>query len=217
MLARDAAQRALLRFLAATAAAGVVAVVSQQQLVAAALPVFRAWLGCIDDTYRTLDLSVVDVDGELVVQRVATPAHPHAMGGQVVYADSRTRLTSQAAAGLVLQPLVLAVGLLVVWPWRSAAELALRFAVTTPLMLMVVLLDVPMMLYGVMWYQEISLLDPNRFSPLAYWADLMNAGARLVLTVVAVTLATLAASAHSFTLTPLLGRASEFARPIERR
>lgn len=194
-LARDAALRALVRFLAATAAAGTVAVVSQQQLVAAALPVFRAWLGYIDDTYRTLDLSVVNIDGELVAQRVATPAHAHVMGDAIVYPNPATRLISRIAAGVVLEPLVLALGLLVAWPWRSAAELALRFVVATPLTLTVVLLDAPTVLYGFTWHQEMSLLDPHHFSPLASWAIMMNAGGRFVLTVVATALATLAASA----------------------
>ena len=192
-LTRDPTLRALIRFLAAAAVAGTVAVVAQDRLVAALMPAFREWLGWIDDTYRTLDLSVTDVDGEFVVQRVATLARPHAIGERVVYPEADARLVSRAAAGLVLQPLVLAVGLLVAWPWRSAAELAIRFAVATPLTLMVVLLDVPMLLYGSLWYQEISMLDPGRFSPVAYWADIMNAGGRFVLTVVATALAILTA------------------------
>ena len=187
--ARDFALRALARFLAAATVAGIVAVVWQQQLVAAAMPAFRAWLGTIDDTYRTLDLSVVNVNGELVVQRIATLARPHPVGEAIAYADADTRLTSRAEAGLVLQPLVLAVALLIAWPWRGAAELAARFALATPLTLAVALLDVPMMLYGFMWYQEISVLDPDRFSPLVCWADIMNAGGRFTLTVVACSIA----------------------------
>jgi hypothetical protein len=185
MLTRDAALRALARFLAAATVAGSIAVVWQQQLVTAAMPALRAWLGCVDDTYRTLDLSVVDVNGELVLQRIATPARPHLAGEAIVYADAGTRLTSQVAAGLALQPLVLAVALLIAWPWRSAAELAVRFALATPLVLAVALLDVPLTLYGFMWYQEISVVDPHGFSPLAYWADLMSAGGRFALTLAA--------------------------------
>ena len=45
-----------------------------------------------------------------------------------------------------------------------------------PRVLPVVLLDAPLMLYRAAWYQEGSLLDPDRFSPIAYWADFMNAG-----------------------------------------
>jgi hypothetical protein len=52
----------------------------------------------------------------------------------------------------------------------------------------------PLMLYGAAWYQEVSLLDPDRFSPIAYWADFMNAGGRFVLTIAAAVLSVLAAS-----------------------
>jgi hypothetical protein len=196
-LPRDKALRALVRFVAAAVVLGTIAVAYQERLVGAAMPLFRAWLGWIDDTYRTVDLSVVNFKGEWVVQRIATPARPHAMGEHVVYTDPGTHLTSQAAAGIVLQPLVLALGLLIAWPWRNAVELAMRFAVATPLALLVVLLDVPMMLYGFTWYQEISLLDPDRFSLLAHWADIMNAGGRFALAVVATTLAIFVALSSS--------------------
>ncbi|HEX4585997.1 MAG TPA: hypothetical protein VH183_14305 [Burkholderiaceae bacterium] len=184
----------MVRFVGAAIVLAFAAVAFQAQLVGTTMPLFRAWLGAIDDTYRTVDLSVLDVKGEFVVQRIATPAHPHAMGEHVVYTSADTRLTSQAAAGLVLQPLVLALALLIAWPWQNAVELSVRFAVATPLTLLVVLLDVPMMLYGFTWYQEISLLDPDRFSPLACWADVMNAGGRFALAVVAATLSIFAGS-----------------------
>jgi hypothetical protein len=64
-----------------------------------------------------------------------------------------------------------------------------------PLVLPVVLLDVPLMLYAAAWYREGSLLDPDRFSSIAYWADFMNADGRFVLTIAAVVLAVFAASA----------------------
>ncbi len=188
-LERDVLLRALVRFVGAAVVLGALAVVLQGRLVGATLPMFRAWLGWIDDTYRTVDLSMIDLKGELVVQRIATPAHPHAIGGVVVYNDERSSLSTQVAAGIVLQPLVLAVALLIAWPWRSAAELALRLAAATPLMVLVMLLDVPMMLYGFIWYQELSAVDAARFSALAYWADMMNAGGRFVLAIAAAALA----------------------------
>ena len=67
--------------------------------------------------------------------------------------------------------------------------LALRVALALPLLVLVVMLDVPTLLYGMIWYQEVSVLDPERFSPLVYWPDFMNAGGRFALTVAAVAVA----------------------------
>jgi hypothetical protein len=201
--------RALLRFVAAALLVGSVAAAFQGELVAAAMPPFRIWLGWIDSTYRTIDLSVANANGELVVRRLATPAHPHAVGGEVVDGDPSQPIATQAAAGLVLQPLVLALALVVAWPWRSAAELAVRVTVAAPLALLIALLDVPLMLYGVAWNSELALLDPSAFSPLVYWADFMNAGGRFALTVAAVAVSVWASSA--------VARNVRAGLPVERR
>lgn len=194
-LSHDALLRALLRFVAAALVFGSAGAAFEDRLVAAVMPPFRIWLGWIDSTYRTLDLSVAQVSGERVVRRLATPAHPHAVGGNVVDADPGTMTTTQAAAGLVLQPLVLAAALVLAWPWRSATELAARVTIGAPLALMVMLLDVPLLLYGVAWNSELKLLDPSAFSPLVYWADFMNAGGRFALTLAAVAVSVWASEA----------------------
>jgi hypothetical protein len=108
------------------------------------------------------------------------------VGGKVVYNDPQIQIESSAVAGIALQPPVLAIALLLSWPWRSASELGARFALAVPLLLLVMLLDLPIILYGSAWYAELSRLDAGRFSPLVTWADFMNAGGRFVLTIIAV-------------------------------
>jgi len=194
-LAHDVLLRTLLRFAAAALVFGAAAAVFQDELVAAAISPFRIWLGWIDSTYRTIDLSVVHVNGERVVRRLATPAHPHVVGGRVVDADPSAPITTQVAAGLVLQPLVLAAALVLAWPWKNIGEFAMRVTVAAPLVLLIALLDVPLMLYGVAWNGELLLLDPSAFSPLVYWADFVNAGGRFALTVAAVAVSVWAGAA----------------------
>jgi hypothetical protein len=181
--------RAVLRFAATALLLAAIAALGQDAILARLLPLFGAWIGAIDDTFRTVDLALATDNSGTVIRRVATPAHTHVVGERVVYADERTRLTTQAAAGLVLQPIVLAGALLFGWPWSHGRELALRLFLALPVVALVVLLDVPTALYGMIWYQEVSVLDPDRFSPLVYWPDFMNAGGRFALTVATVVLA----------------------------
>jgi hypothetical protein len=182
-------RRALARFAVAAVALAAIATIEQDTILARVLPVFGAWIDAIDDTFRTVDLALVTDNGGTAIRRVATPARTHAVGERVMYADPRTRLTSQAAAGIVFLPMVLAGALLLGWPWKRGGELALRVALALPLLVLVVMLDVPTLLYGMIWYQEVSVLDPERFSPLVYWPDFMNAGGRFALTVAAVAVA----------------------------
>jgi hypothetical protein len=171
----------------------------EETLVRQSLPVFHAWIGIIDDTYRTVDLHLERRTGEWMIVRLATPAVVHVLGGHVIAADPRSLITGSASAGIVLQPLVLAGALLCAWPARTFREFVLRALLASPLVVLVVLLDVPLMLYGFIWNQEVMALEPERFSLLVTWADFMNAGGRFALTVVAV--AASVAMARALTLT----------------
>ena len=190
----DRALPAILRLLLAAAVFGSAALVFQDALVGAVVPVFATWIGWIDDAYRTVDLRAAMVGGELLVTRTATPAVVHVLGGHIVAVDPHIVLSTSVSAGIVLQPLVLAGALLFAWPWRRTGELPVRYVLALPLVALVILLDVPMMLYGNLWYQEVAALEPDRFSLLVTWPDLMNAGGRFALTLAAVALAVQAAA-----------------------
>jgi hypothetical protein len=201
--AGDARLRAaVFRFLVAAGLLAGAATAFQGALVAAVLPLFRAWLDGLDDTFRTVDLSLVAYNGELFVVRVATTAHAHVVGSAVVYPDPHRLVPMPVAAGIVLQPPVLAVALLVGLPWGRWRELAWRLALGLPLIALVVLLDVPLMLYGFTWNEEVSVLEPQRFSPLIFWADAMNAGGRFALAIAAVAVSAAAAARLSAPVPP---------------
>lgn len=168
---------------------GAIAVAWEAPIIAHLMPAVRGWIDLVDDTFRTVDLRAAPVDGELLILRVATPAVIHVLGNHVVAVDPRTVMSTSVSAGILLQPLVLAGALLMAWPWQGWREPALRILLAAPLLALVVLLDVPTMLYAMLWYQEVAALEPERFSPLVDWSDFMNAGGRFALTVVAVTLA----------------------------
>lgn len=165
----------------------------EKDIIAHAVPLVGQLLDLIDGTFRTVYLKATMVDGELLIARVATPAVTHVVGQHVVSANSGNLLSSSASAGILLQPLVLAIGLLCAWPWQRSREMFLRLVFALPLIAIVTALDVPMILCGLVWVEEINAYDPDRFSPLASWGDFMNAGGRFALTVVAVWLAVRAA------------------------
>ncbi len=178
-------KRAIVRFLLAGAILTALAVIYQDAVVNALLPVFRAWLLIVDDTFWTVDLSLVQENGETVVRRLASLSDHLVYSNAPIRPNPDMQLKNSAAAGIVLQPLVLGFALLAAWPWRQNIELACRFAAAALLFPLVVLLDVPMMLYGFGWYELLKVFEPERFSLLVSWADSMNAGGRFALTIVA--------------------------------
>jgi hypothetical protein len=194
-LRADPALRAAGRLLLAAVVVGACALLWEATLLDHSVPLFRAWLDAIDGTFRTLDLRSTLVNGEVLILRVATPAVPHVVGSHVIVPTPGMIESSAASAGLVLQPLVLGASLVLAWPWRRWQELCLRAVLAVPLLGTVVLLDVPLMLYGSLWYNEVKAFEPDRFSPLVLWPDFMNAGGRFALTIVAVVAAVAAARA----------------------
>lgn len=198
LLRPERAARVVLRLILGAVVVGGFGLYFEETLVRQALPVFHAWIAIIDDAYRTVSLTLEPRTGEWMIVRLATPAVVHVLGGHVITADSNTLLVESASAGIVLQPLVLAGALLCAWPARTAAEHVLRLLLALPIIALVVMLDVPIMLYGFMWNQEVMALEPDRFSLVVTWADFMNAGGRFALTVAGVAGAVFLA--HSLTL-----------------
>lgn len=183
--------RVVARLLVAALVLGIAAMAFEEALLRPVIGVFRAWLDAVDTTFHTVDLRLEVVSGELLILRIASPPAVQVLGGHVVTTDPGAMLSASASAGIVLQPLILGLAMLAAWPARRLREFALRMLVALPLLALVVLLDIPLMLYGFLWNQEIRTLEPDRFSPLISWSDFMNAGGRFALTVgvVAVTVA----------------------------
>jgi len=186
--ALDAPGRAMLRFLLIGIGLTILAGALQNEIVARLLPLFRAWLDLVDTTFRTLDLSIVSDHSESMVRRLSTPAFVHAVGNTFLYPGPV--LFNQAAAGIVLQPAILAIALLAVWPLHSRKDLCLRLLLGAVFLPLLLVLDVPMMLCGFAWYTELKEFDPSHFSLLVSWADAMNAGGRFALAIVAAASAT---------------------------
>lgn len=190
----DALQRALLRFVGVGLGLTAAAVPAQDRIVSDLLPLFRLWLDLIDHSFRTVDLSLVSDHAETMIRRLAVPLAGQDLGRPAVQGASVDLLFNQAAAGIVLQPQILAISLLFAWPWHSARELGLRILIGAVLLPVILLLDVPTMLYGLAWYEETKRLDPGHVSLLVSWADALNAGGRFAMAIVAAVAATAVAA-----------------------
>lgn len=189
LLAPDQALHGVGRFLVAAVVCGAVVLGFEQELARAALPLLKAWIALVDGALRTVELAVVDVNGESTIRRLTTPLKTLVLGTTVLSVDERTVISTSALTGILFQPLVLGVALLLAWPWQRAAELAVRFGLGTALLLAIVFLDVPLMLCGYAWLALIDAYEPGRFSLLVDWADFMNAGGRFALVVLAAAIA----------------------------
>lgn len=177
----DSLRRSLLRFLAAMLLLGSAAAYGQQALVEALVPVFRAWLVVVDNSLRTIELQVVQEGRDLVLRRRSEVVDWAGLGMKAPPIGVSAQLDSSVVVGNVLQAPLFGLALLLAWPWVRARELALRMTLAWPLLLLMLLLDTPLVLYGVAWNSVLASFAPGRQSLLVSWGDAMNVGGRFVM------------------------------------
>jgi len=156
----------------------------QRPLIEAMLPWLALCTDFFDTTYRTVAF-VLRPGAELLLQRTVTLGEVTVVGGQVLMPNPLGQAVLATPAGHVLQPVVLALVVALAWPAPRAVAYGLRLAVLVPLLVAVTAVDVPAVLAALPWALHVEAMEPDRFSPLLIWKDLMQGGGRIALGVAA--------------------------------
>jgi hypothetical protein len=170
-----------LRFLLASVLLLALAQVFGQDIVATMLPVLRWELGRLDDHYRILFLGLTSQGADSVVRLDVTLARPVIAGARVILPDPRGIATVTTLAGHLLQPAILMLAVLAAWPARREAEYLLRAGCGLPLLVLLLMADVPFVLLAEIWSMFAESHAPGRFSPLVAWSAFLQSGGRLAL------------------------------------
>lgn len=147
----------------------------------AMLPLLRWELAQLDDTYRILDLSLDREGRDTVIRLDVGLEKAVVVGGRALMPDPRARANVSTLAGHVVQPALLCLALILAWPARRAIEYSVRVFIAFGGLALVILTDVPFVLWGELWNLHVSALEPDRFSPLLFWKSFLQGGGRFVL------------------------------------
>ena len=151
-------------------------------LATALLPLFRWEIEQLDDTYQVLDLSLGQQGADTVVRLEVGLARVLLIGGRVLYPDPRARADVSTLAGHITQPAILSLALILAWPARKAAiEYPVRALIACGGSALVIMADVPFVLWAEVWDIHVSAFEPERFSPLLLWKNFLQGGGRFVL------------------------------------
>ncbi len=174
--------KVILRFALALAALLVLSQVYATRFTETLLPVFRWEITQLDDNYRVLDLTLSRQGADSVVRLEVGLAQAIVIGGRALLPDPQARANVSTLAGSITQPAILALALIVAWPTRRAGiEYPVRIVIACTCIAVVILADVPFVLWGELWDIHVSALEPNRFSPLLLWKNFLQGGGRFVL------------------------------------
>ncbi len=173
--------RILLRL---TLAAGVsipLTVFFGEALVESWLPAYRLVFGWVGEEFRLLSL-VMDHEGaDRVLRATVTWKHIAVIGGQVIYPDPLGVANASTLIAHALQGPLVAVLAAVAWPTQCRREFAWRLLLLAPLLLVVVLSDLPCVLAAEIWEVVIDTLAPGTVSPLVAWKNFLQGGGRYAL------------------------------------
>jgi len=147
----------------------------------ALLPTLRWELAQLDDTYRILDLSLDREGRDSVIRLDVGLEKAVIIGGRAMMPDPRARANVSTLAGHVTQPAILCLALILAWPANKMIEYPVRAFIAFGGLTLVILADVPFVLWGELWNLHVSAFEPNRFSPLLIWKNFLQGGGRFVL------------------------------------
>lgn len=150
-------------------------------LIQTLLPSLRWELVQLDDTYRILDLSLDREGRDTVIRLDVGLERAVVIGGRVLMPDPRARANVSTLAAHVTQPAILCLALILAWPTRKVIEYPLRALIACGGLALVVLADVPFVLWAELWNLHVSAFEPDRFSPLLTWKDFLQGGGRFAL------------------------------------
>ncbi|GAB4556533.1 MAG: hypothetical protein IV105_01725 [Rhizobacter sp.] len=152
------------------------------------LPLLSPALAWVADDFEIVRFELVEERKNVSVGAVAVLDRSLFLGGQAIVPDGSQVMMVGATVGTVLQPLLVALVLVLAWPARLR-EMALRIAFASVLLGLVLLIDTPLSLAAWLWDAQIKLYEPGRSSPLVWWNTFLNGGGRLALGLIAAALA----------------------------
>lgn len=177
-----------LRLVLATAAVLALAHFFSRDIVRLLLPVLSSALGFVADDFSILRMEFVDERHNASVAALAKLEHAIFLGGRAILPEDVSMMVIGTTVGTVLQPLLVALVLVLAWPARWA-EMAWRLAIAAVLIAVVMLADTPFSLAAWLWDAQIRIHEPGRSSPLIAWNVFLNGGGRLALGLIAGALA----------------------------
>lgn len=177
-------QRIAWRLMAATALVLTAACFFSRDAVQLLMPVLSAALGIVASDYTILRFDFFDDRHNASIGALVRLDHTLVLGGRAIVPDGQSVMGVGTTVGTILQPVCIALTLVLAWPapWR---EILLRLAVALPLLALVVLIDTPLSMWAWLWDVQLRMHDPERLSPLVWWNIFLNGGGRLALGLVA--------------------------------
>lgn len=142
------------------------------------LPVYQWALTALTDHYAVQSMQLLTENDEWVIKAVVTTQQHRVLFGQVI--PDGAQISCSTLAGQALQPIIIAVSILLVWPVRKIWHRLLLLSLCIPILFLFTALDTPIVLLGALEDLILFNLDPTatKFSIPIQAMNILNGGGR---------------------------------------
>lgn len=153
-------------------------------IVTPMLPALSWIIEAVDDRLRVDYAFIVNRSADTVIQLKVTPIRTLFLGDRMLMPDTHLHFDPTTLLGSVLQPVILLLAIVLAWPVTRFEVLPVRLLVASPMVLFLLIVNVPLGFVGVMQdFREYLPIAP--VTPLVYWNDFLQTGGPLALAIAA--------------------------------
>ena len=153
-------------------------------LVTPMLPVFAWEIETVDDRLRVDRIHIVDRKADTFIELKVSPIRMLILGNRILMPDAKLFFEPRSLVGSALQPVILFLAIILAWPFARLWALSVRLLLAVPMIVLLLLTNVPLGFVGVMLDFRQSYPDIP-VTPLVYWNDFLQTGGPLALAIAA--------------------------------
>lgn len=153
-------------------------------IVTPMLPALSWVIEAVDDRLRVDHAIIANRSADTVIQLKVTPIRMVFLGDRMLMPEAKLHFDPTTLLGGVLQPVILLLAIILAWPAAHLWVLPARLLVAVPMMVFLLVVNVPLGFVGVMQdFREYLPAAP--VTTLVYWNDFLQTGGPLALAIAA--------------------------------
>jgi hypothetical protein len=154
-------------------------------IINAMIPMYQWAIKFLDYRFDVTMLSISKNQGENFLQLDVVLSQPFWLGAQQIAPSQPLYNSAGMPLGYALQPSVIILTMILAWPTQQAITFIYRLLISIPLILLIMLLDMPIQLINSIWqgFQKMLQLDIATTKWFGFWSDFLNGGGLIALSI----------------------------------
>jgi hypothetical protein len=154
-------------------------------IIKALMPWYEWMIHQIDYRLYKTHLYILNIHGENFLQLDIELSDPIWVGSQEIALTQPIFNSTGMALANVLQPMVLVFTIILVWPAKHAFDYGYRVLGAIPMIILIMMLDMPFQLVNNTWQglEQTLKLNIATTSWIGYWSDFLNGGGLIAMSI----------------------------------